>query len=160
MLAGCDAVFGLSHGTPATIDGALVDGAVVDAGPDAACVPVDHDEDADGIDDACDNCPTVANHDQGDLDGDGVGDACDPAPAAGGDHIALFESFATDFTGMHVEQGTVMATGDHVELQSSSATLVSDDAFTPTLVVARIRFQTPTANQAAAVLGGVVAERF
>ncbi len=35
------------------------------------------DADADGIDDATDNCPEVPNDDQADLDGDGNGDVCD-----------------------------------------------------------------------------------
>jgi hypothetical protein len=35
------------------------------------------DGDADGIPDATDNCPTVANAGQADGDGDGIGDACD-----------------------------------------------------------------------------------
>lgn len=35
------------------------------------------DSDGDGIGDACDNCPLVANADQADCDGDGIGDVCD-----------------------------------------------------------------------------------
>jgi len=38
------------------------------------------DADGDGVVDASDNCPTVANTDQGDCDGDGVGDVCDTTP--------------------------------------------------------------------------------
>jgi alpha-tubulin suppressor-like RCC1 family protein len=39
------------------------------------------DGDGDGVDDAIDNCPLVANVDQVDTDGDGTGDVCDAAPA-------------------------------------------------------------------------------
>lgn len=38
------------------------------------------DTDGDGISDAADNCPTVANADQADADNDGAGDACDTCP--------------------------------------------------------------------------------
>jgi hypothetical protein len=38
------------------------------------------DQDGDGVNDGCDNCPGAANADQTDSDGDGAGDACDVCP--------------------------------------------------------------------------------
>ena len=52
-----------------------------------------HDEDGDGIDDACDGCPHIADPTQPDRDGDGVDDACDPHPDTPGDKIAFFDPF-------------------------------------------------------------------
>ncbi len=40
------------------------------------------DSDGDGVCDDADNCPNVANADQGDLDADGTGNACDDVDAA------------------------------------------------------------------------------
>src|SRR3989441_10042893 len=40
------------------------------------------DQDGDGVCDAVDNCPLVANPSQADADGDGIGDACDPCTGA------------------------------------------------------------------------------
>ena len=42
------------------------------------------DADGDGVPNAQDNCPGIANPGQQDTDGDGLGDACEPAAAAGG----------------------------------------------------------------------------
>jgi hypothetical protein len=99
VCAGCNQVFGLdppSRGDDADAD--VRDGDSSDAaddgggGPDASCA-VGHDEDIDGIVDACDNCPHVYNQTQNDTDLDGVGEACDPRPTSPGDRIVLFLAF-------------------------------------------------------------------
>src|SRR5262245_192229 len=53
---------------------------VVLAGAPAFACP--EDTDGDGVCDAIDNCPAVANANQADLDGDLLGDACDDTDAA------------------------------------------------------------------------------
>jgi hypothetical protein len=49
------------------------------------------DADGDGVRDAQDNCPSVANSDQLDEDGDGVGDACDSCPGTTADGLVTPE---------------------------------------------------------------------
>lgn len=48
-----------------------------------AFVTVGPDDDGDRINNAFDNCPTIANTDQFESDGDGLGDACDNCPTLG-----------------------------------------------------------------------------
>ncbi len=50
--------------------------------------PTNGDADLDGIPDASDNAPFIANPDQADTDGDGIGDVADPTPF--GDATVLF----------------------------------------------------------------------
>ncbi|MBQ9242065.1 MAG: amidohydrolase family protein [Proteobacteria bacterium] len=51
------------------------------AANDSSCAtPNASDKDGDGIPNASDNCPNVANADQNDSDNDGFGDACDNCP--------------------------------------------------------------------------------
>jgi len=63
-------------------------------GGGAPCAPIGHDEDGDGVDDACDNCPSWPNPPQVDTDGDGLGDRCE-APDNPGllSKIEYFEPF-------------------------------------------------------------------
>jgi hypothetical protein len=66
-----------------------------------ACPGTD-DEDADGVADACDNCPADFNPDQANVmetnagvAADGLGDVCDPRPTQSGDSLLLFDGFAS-----------------------------------------------------------------
>jgi hypothetical protein len=64
-------------GVCTTSSGSLPDANVTIDGPPG-------DRDADGVADAVDNCPDVANADQADEDKDGVGDVCDLCPQLAG----------------------------------------------------------------------------
>ncbi len=68
----------------------IVEGISTDCNANRVPDDLEADGDADGVIDACDNCPAVANADQADADANGVGDACGaaapaPPPAPAGD---------------------------------------------------------------------------
>ncbi len=66
------------------------------------------DQDGDGIPDASDNCPTVANANQADANGNGVGDACESAPA-----VTLSPNDLTVAPGTTVNFTTVVTDADN-----------------------------------------------
>jgi hypothetical protein len=59
-------------------------------------VIVGSDTDGDGVVDAADNCPDLANADQSNIDGDGKGDACDPDMDGDGHANAKERAHGTD----------------------------------------------------------------
>jgi hypothetical protein len=69
----CD---GLDNDCDLVVDGEGCEPDPLDLCPDHPVVE-GGDVDADGVGDACDNCPFVANEPQSDGDGDGIGDECD-----------------------------------------------------------------------------------
>ncbi|MFN0249849.1 MAG: thrombospondin type 3 repeat-containing protein [Kofleriaceae bacterium] len=97
-----------------------------------------HDEDNDAVGDVCDNCPHVANANQAAvMDNDSVGDACDPYPTTGGDSIVRFLP-------MHVVPPMVTTTGGWTQMgdayvhpnNGDSALIVQGGPWTnPTIVV-------------------------
>lgn len=89
--------------------------------PPTCAEATSHDEDGDGVHDACDVCPGIPD-DQADGDGDGVGDACDPDPTTA-QHIVLFESFAEPgaASAWQVQSGAWMFETDAVAFTSQQA---------------------------------------
>src|SRR6266404_2411271 len=76
-----DRATGFAFSSDVFFDAARDEALVLDFGvTDIAAVC--RDQDGDGVCDADDNCPLVANPSQADVDGDGLGDACDPCTGA------------------------------------------------------------------------------
>jgi hypothetical protein len=90
-----------------------------------------HDEDGDGIRDACDVCPHIADPGQADMDGDRVGDACDPEPMIARQSIVFFDGFETLDSAWTNSGGVVQS--DQLVLDARGAT--AKEVYRPVTVV-------------------------
>lgn len=86
LVAGCGRI---------DLDAVPGDAAPIDVVTKVCAAPIGHDEDGDGVDDACDGCPHLPDGAQVDGDGDGVDDLCDPRPQTATEHIAYFDPFVS-----------------------------------------------------------------
>lgn len=77
-----------------------------------------HDEDGDGIRDACDVCPHIADPAQADSDGDRVGDACDPEPTNARQTIVFFDGFEGTTVSAAWTNLSGVVTGDQLVLDA------------------------------------------
>lgn len=133
-------------------DGAPGDTATpVDASPDAPLSG--HDEDGDGVDDAIDNCPQVANAQQRDMgelaagrEADGVGDICDPDPDRPGNRILLFDGMNAGLVPGRWTASGASANGDSARLDPAGG-LVTTATF-PAHVMVNVSFSLVSVQQA------------
>lgn len=93
-----------------------------DGDNDNADVPIEADDDGDGVPNAEDNCPNVPNDSQQDLDADGIGDACDGEtdtelgyPELPDDLETITAESGLSYIDMEVGAGEEPAEGDVIE---------------------------------------------
>jgi hypothetical protein len=108
--------------------GSMTDGQGDSSSQMACAAPVGHDDDGDGVDDACDGCPHLADPAQPDRDDDGVDDLCDPHPDTVGDHIADFDPFVTLRPEWQLDAGITLGT-DQLLIDASNVVILHANWF-------------------------------
>lgn len=117
----------------------LHDATVGDGDAKVCGVPAGHDEDADGIDDACDFCPNLP--DTGvDTDGDGVGDLCDPTTNAT-EQLSLFDPFLLSRPMVWNYPTNTAVAGDALQISAIGRSVASPLVDPPIVEVISIEFE-------------------
>ena len=104
-----------------------------------------HDEDADGVDDNCDNCPTISNLPQADADHDGLGDDCEfPSAPTHLSRIVVFEPFTNDVGNWSSYLGSWNWGADYIEgSYSTGANYLHDDTLSGNIFSVEANFYYP-----------------
>ena len=154
----CDKVLGLTERPPIADAPRELDADLRPDAVDCATYPGGQpDEDADGFNDFCDNCPTVSTVGQVDGDGDDVGMDCDPDKLNAGDRIAFFSSMLT-MEGIELDASVTLA-GGKATIKTGKVK-VTTPVQKPTFVVAEVSFRTFATNDKVTVEIGDTAKEW
>jgi hypothetical protein len=154
LLGGCHKLLDLEHVATPDEDARLTTDDAVGSDPDAVrvdaqgCPPLLYDEDADGLDDRCDRCPTAASNDI-DTDSDGLPDSCDPdLGASGRDRILFAATFGSeDDTGAFFRANAVWTAGGNGKMQlAASGVLRTVAMYRPTFIEVRVAQSAASSN--------------
>jgi hypothetical protein len=131
LLAGCDAVFGLSRDDEPPSDARSCE------------VGATNNEDKDGFADPCDPCPADPDPDVKDKDSDGVGDQCDPTPDDSDYTVVAFDGFNGEDTWAPKSGTWVQLNGENAQQVASGTAVTEWDVPAARLPAIDVRFSNP-----------------